>query len=66
MASSRKVRPSEQLALIGAERNADAELAESFADGVGGHAEDAGNGEHCAQQAQNTESNRCHAGSEEG
>jgi len=48
--------------LTSSEGYADTEFAEAFADGVGGHAEDAGNGKHRAQQAKR---NSCYASGEE-
>jgi hypothetical protein len=51
--------------LTSSEGYADTEFAEAFADGVGGHAEDAGNGKHRAQQAKHAERNSCYASGEE-
>src|SRR5260370_37625782 len=45
-------RCTEQFVLTGPEGYADAEVAEAFADGIGGHTEDTGNRKHGAQQAQ--------------
>jgi hypothetical protein len=44
-------RCAEHLALTGSKGYADTEFAEPFAEGIRGHAEDAGNGQHRAQQA---------------
>src|SRR3984885_8708815 len=59
-------RCAEHLALIGSKGYADTEFTETFADGIGGHAEDAGNGKHRAQQAKHAERNGGDASGEEG
>ena len=68
MASSRKVRPrrcAEHFALIGSKGYADTEFTETLADGIGGHAEDASDGKHRAQQAKHAERNGGYASGEE-
>src|SRR5260370_40381735 len=59
-------RCAEHLALTGSKGYADTEFTEAFADGIGGHAEDAGNGKHRAHQAKHAEKNGGDASGEEG